>query len=458
MRTILVAALVVGHAAGCVQSASTVCGDNVCRQGSVCAPDGVSCVAQAQVDVCAGASDGAGCSYPGTSEGVCRDAACVPAGCGNGVQEPGELCDDGNRVSLDGCRSDCLTLEMCGDGAVEPVLGEGCDCGIAGSTPAICDGPNSVAPGATCRPDCRLARCGDGIIDPGESCDDGNLLWGDGCRADCLGRFQKMQSPTARNLRAVWTSGPTNAYAVGDYGTILRFDGTAWTAVDLGTISPGHLGLVWGSGPNDVYAASTIAANQTLHFNGTSWRRVDVGLGILTAIGGTSSNNVYAAGARLIGDPGLVHFSGTDWTLVNPHPCGAVTSISGTSSTNVLLSGSAICQRSGTTWPQVHGEGYDQVVAVSSTLAYALRPASPTFLRWTGTGAWTQAPQPPGSVTRMVSSGTEIVAVGDNGVVLSFDGMSWTSLVSTTEQKLTAVAGTDRSNMYIVGDNGTILH
>lgn len=36
-----------------------------------------------------------------------------------------------------------------------------------------------------CRPDCRLPRCGDGFVDAGERCDDGNNVSGDGCAADC---------------------------------------------------------------------------------------------------------------------------------------------------------------------------------------------------------------------------------------------------------------------------------
>ena len=31
----------------------------------------------------------------------------------------------------------------------------------------------------------RVARCGDGIVDPGEECDDGNNVSGDGCSATC---------------------------------------------------------------------------------------------------------------------------------------------------------------------------------------------------------------------------------------------------------------------------------
>jgi cysteine-rich repeat protein len=38
-----------------------------------------------------------------------------------------------------------------------------------------------------CRPDCTVPRCGDGILDVGEACDDGNQVSGDGCAADCSG-------------------------------------------------------------------------------------------------------------------------------------------------------------------------------------------------------------------------------------------------------------------------------
>src|SRR5690606_27704053 len=39
--------------------------------------------------------------------------------CGNGVVEPQETCDDGNRVSNDGCDGVTCLLEVCGDGIVQ---------------------------------------------------------------------------------------------------------------------------------------------------------------------------------------------------------------------------------------------------------------------------------------------------------------------------------------------------
>ena len=79
----------------------------------------------------------------------------TPKGCGNGMRSPDEACDDGNKVSGDGCSSDCLGIET----------GYAC-------TP----------PGKACR---KVARCGDGIVAPSEVCDDGNMADGDGCSSRC---------------------------------------------------------------------------------------------------------------------------------------------------------------------------------------------------------------------------------------------------------------------------------
>lgn len=38
---------------------------------------------------------------------------------------------------------------------------------------------------SACRLDCTVPSCGDGVLDGGEVCDDGNTFGGDGCEADC---------------------------------------------------------------------------------------------------------------------------------------------------------------------------------------------------------------------------------------------------------------------------------
>jgi cysteine-rich repeat protein len=102
--------------------------------------------------------DGDGCSA------MCR----FEARCGDGRRDPGEVCDDGNNASNDGCRSDCLSDERCGNMIVDTAVGE------------VCDGTPGCA--ANCR---SLMLCGNGRMDPGERCDDGNTNRWDGCAPDC---------------------------------------------------------------------------------------------------------------------------------------------------------------------------------------------------------------------------------------------------------------------------------
>jgi len=110
--------------------------------------------------------------------GLCS-THCQIARCGDGFLQPGEVCDDGNNVSGDGCSADCKSIETCGNGLVDPPF-EGCDDGNGNNNDACPDGPHG-----TCQP----ARCGDGFVfnGPGgsEQCDDGNNVDGDGCSSTC---------------------------------------------------------------------------------------------------------------------------------------------------------------------------------------------------------------------------------------------------------------------------------
>jgi cysteine-rich repeat protein len=71
-------------------------------------------------------------------------------------------------------RSDTKLASRCGDGLLD--------------SSEACDDGNTQA-GDGCSPICRLeanvSRCGDGLLNSGEACDDGNAQAGDGCTADC---------------------------------------------------------------------------------------------------------------------------------------------------------------------------------------------------------------------------------------------------------------------------------
>lgn len=78
--------------------------------------------------------------------------------------------DTGGPIFVDAGPVD-TRVPRCGDSILDP--GESCD-----------DGNNTS--GDMCSATCRFeARCGDGRMDMGELCDDGNNRSGDGCRSDC---------------------------------------------------------------------------------------------------------------------------------------------------------------------------------------------------------------------------------------------------------------------------------
>ena len=85
--------------------------------------------------------------------------------CGNGEQEPGEQCDDGNRLDGDGCSATChVETTGCGNGTVD--AGEDCDLG---------EGVNGTA-GVCCTASCTFVltgtqcRAAAGQCDAAESC------------------------------------------------------------------------------------------------------------------------------------------------------------------------------------------------------------------------------------------------------------------------------------------------
>ena len=131
-----------------------------------------------------------------TTRDVCLAARCSPSTCGDAFLDPGndEQCDDGNALSGDGCDSDCTyscaASSDCDDG-------DACDGSETCDTTAhlclpggwLADGTPCTRPAGgagVCRSGaCVEVLCGNGTLNPGEECDDGNLVPRDGCETTC---------------------------------------------------------------------------------------------------------------------------------------------------------------------------------------------------------------------------------------------------------------------------------
>ena len=119
------------------------------------------------VGSCASLPDCVSASATADAQQLARLAFGGAAQCGNGIQELGETCDDGNTVDGDACPATCNTSE-CGNGVREG--DEVCDDGFASGNEDAC--LNS----------CEAASCGDGFVQADvEECDDAAPPEGSSC-------------------------------------------------------------------------------------------------------------------------------------------------------------------------------------------------------------------------------------------------------------------------------------
>lgn len=208
---------------------------------------------------------------------------------------------------------------------------------------------------------------------------------------------------------AIFGFSATNVWAVADGGLILHYDGTSWSSQTMGTYD---LNSIWGGAPNDVWITGD--GGTLLHYDGSSWSNVTSGTQLsLGWVWGSSTNDVW-----VIGDQGTVmHYSGQDsgtgWVPVNvpvptQFPDGGVGPV---------------------------GDG-DTPIDLGAV--------------------WTDAPN-------------DVWIVGDAGVILHFDGTSWTVTPTNipTNKGIGGIWGTGPTNVWATADctamgltclSSTLLH
>ncbi len=143
--------------------------------------------------------------------GVCQGGVCLVTSCGG--QPACTACTTG---FCDGNPFQC-NASTCGDGCVDASKGE------------QCDPPNT----ATCDANChnKAAVCGDGIIEAGEQCDDGNLFDLDGCDSKC-------KYEVVARMTDVSIAGTVAPAALGCTHTANALGSKALTGTALGELNP----------------------------------------------------------------------------------------------------------------------------------------------------------------------------------------------------------------------------
>lgn len=327
-------------------------------------------------------------------------------------------------------------------------------------------------------------------------------------------------SGTSTLLTSVWGSSGTDVFALGEDArcstsctvetSILHFDGTSWSTQ---LAQPGVLRDVWAGSPTDAFAAGADYPGYLaifLHSSGSTWSpmpspAIDVEGGLLLGLWGSSSTDVFAVGSLWPFNAGyyqayVAHYDGTAWTpmLVDAGTCSTagdafgcnveLSDVWGSSATDVYAAGNyrvlnvpaedraVIFHYNGQEWSEVlrqpdlefrriWGSSANDVYVTGNTLV----PGGSSNERGTGVlwhfdgNSWSAVPSPTTALLGAIwgSSPTDIYllagAQATSGTIWHFDGTGWTPF-NTGATRLLDIWGSSATDVFVVGENGTILH
>ena len=267
--------------------------------------------------------------------------------------------------------------------------------------------------------------------------------------------WSRQLDQTDLELRGVWGSSPTDVYAVGfDFAEpiarVLHFDGAQWVEVpgfaSLNGSEAFTLASVWGSSASDVFLVGGAFDGQVdlsliFHYNGSGWQRMPIPGDVLPGLNdvwGSSASDVWAVGRDEVASPSqgvVLHYDGSAWSPVLQHEGLVPNAVWGSSATTVFLAGFQA----------------DELPSGDFTVAGAI-------WRYDGT-TWAPMSLPSAAVLNEIwgTSPSDVFAVGEDGVILHFDGTAWT-VTTPTRQPLIGVWGSSPGDVFAVGTGGTILH
>jgi len=245
-------------------------------------------------------------------------------------------------------------------------------------------------------------------------------------------------------------------FAVGDYCTILRNDGTDWQ-LQLTTTS---FYDVWAASENDIFI---VGFGLALRYDGT--RLITTSYPARqtpsrNAIYGFSSEDVYSVGYGGV----ILHYDGNDWSLMESCTSENLLDVfcaPGDSVFAVGENGTIACY-DGSSWSLMDAGVSADLRAVWGSSAhdmFASVAGDTVMLHYDGI-AWEPMPNAPGGYIWCIwgTSGSDVFAAGSGGYITHYDGFSWSAMASGTTVTIRDIWGNSHSDVFVSGNSGKILH
>ncbi len=224
-------------------------------------------------------------------------------------------------------------------------------------------------------------------------------------------------SGTMSSLFGVRGSDADNVWAVGQNGVILKWDGSNWMPQTSGTVQ--SLRSVWVSDAGNVWAVGDGGAIRK--WNGNSWSSQTSGtMSTLYSIWGSDVNNIWA-----VGQNGTIRkWNGSEWSAQTSGTTQNIYEVWGSDANNVWVVGD------GGTIRKWNGSVWSAQTSGTTNALYSI---------------W-------------VSDANNAWVVGDGGTIRKWNGSNWSAQSSGTSLTLHTIWGSGAGNIWAVGDGGTMLY
>jgi hypothetical protein len=258
-------------------------------------------------------------------------------------------------------------------------------------------------------------------------------------------------------LSSIWGSGPNDVWAVGAKGSVIHWDGATWTSMPIDTNY--SLQSVYGTGPNDVWVVSTASLiyRSTGFSNGTAMfvretplfenATLPTTVGALLAVWATGPGDVWISGKHRTSVGGQIL---TGWRSTPGDGGVAWTPLNALGSINVTYG--------------IWGTGPNDAWMVGSKGSTNTSFASHTnggSATDGGMPTWTEVDTATFAVLNAISGtgSSDVWAVGNSGTIRHYTGgAKWDIVDSPTSQNLRGVWAAATDDVWAVGENGTVLH